>query len=77
MCIRDRHVYKEDSLTYKYKGEVPVPPLEMVDDVVTVSKCGATSVALNKTVNSFIEHKKLNLNAKKCAKMHIGRKCMS
>ena len=42
-----------------------MPPLEMVDDVVTISKCGATAIALNRTVNTFIEHKKLRLNAKK------------
>ena len=72
-----KQVYNDDSLTYKYKGEVAVPPLEMVDDVVTLSKCGATSIALNKTVNTFIEHKKLRLNTKKCAKMHIGKKCVN
>ena len=72
-----KQVYKDNSLTYRYKGKVAVPPLEMVDDVVTVSKCGATAVTLNTTVNTFIEHKKLRLNAKKCAKMHIGKKCMN
>ena len=70
-----KQVYKNDSLIYKYKGEVAVPPLEMVDDIVTVSKCGDTSSTLNETVNTFIEQKKLKLNTKKCAKMHIGKKC--
>ena len=68
-------VYKDDKLTYKYKGEVPVPPLEMVDDVVTLSECGSTSITMNSTVNTFMEHKRLRLNTKKCAKMHIGKKC--
>ena len=62
-------------LHHKYKGEVAVPPLEMVDDVVTISKCGATT--LNNTVNAFIEKKKLRLNSKKCAKMHIGKRCLN
>ena len=70
-------VYKDEKLTYKYKGEVPVPPLEMVDDVVTISECGSTSITMNSTVNTFMEHKRLKLNTKKCAKMHIGKKCSS
>ena len=39
-----------------------VPPLEMVDDIITASKCGTTTVALNATVNSFEERKKLGLS---------------
>ena len=66
--------YQDEKLTYKYKGEVLVPPLEMVDDVVTLSKCGGTSITVNSTVNNFMEHKRLKLNEKKCAKMHIGKK---
>ena len=34
-----RSVYKDKSLVYKYKGVTDVPPLEMVDDVLTISKC--------------------------------------
>ena len=46
----------------------------MVDDVITASKCGATGNALNSTVNTFMKMKKLELNEKKCAKVHIGNK---
>ena len=45
--------YEDEDLLYKYKEKVSVPPLEMVDDIVTVSKCGPTSLALNETVNTF------------------------
>ena len=31
-------------MAYKYRGKVVVPPLQMVDDVLTVAKCGAASV---------------------------------
>ena len=48
-----KKVYTEETLLYKYKGEVSVPPLGMVDDVHTVQKCGATSAAINNEVNSF------------------------
>ena len=50
-----------------------LPPLEMVDDILTISTCGAASVALNVMVNSFMSSKKLQLNKLKCAKIHIGR----
>ena len=50
-------VYKNPTMAYKYRDKVVVPPLEMVDDVLTVSKCGATSVAMNITVNSFMSRK--------------------
>ena len=47
----------------------------MVDDILTVSKCGSTSTAMNTLVNSFMASKKLQLNKTKCAKIHVGRKC--
>jgi hypothetical protein len=53
---------------------VEVPPLEMVDDIVTAVKCGENSTELNGVVNDFIEHKKLKLSEKKCANLHIGNK---
>ena len=62
-------------MAYKYRGKVVVPPLQMVDDVLTVAKCGAASVTLNASVNSFMSSKKLQLNQSKCAKIHVGKKC--
>ena len=67
-------VYENPNIAYKFRGKVVVPPLEMVDDVLTVSTCGATSEAMNDLVNSFMSKKKLQLNKSKCAKIHIGRK---
>ena len=67
--------YEEDTLLYKYKGEVAVPPLEMIDDILTIQKCGATSLAINSEVNAFIEQKKLKLSRSKCVQIHIGSKC--
>ena len=57
-------VYSDKSLVYKYKGVAEVPPLEMVDDILTVSKCFLASVTSNIVVNSFIESKKLTLKKK-------------
>ena len=70
-----KKVYNNDELLYKYRGEVSVPPLQMVDDILTVQKCGSTSSAMNDQVNAFIEQKKLKLSVKKCVKIHIGAKC--
>ena len=70
-----KRVYEEGELLYKYKGEVDVPPLEMVDKILTLQKCGATYEAMNLKVNAFIEQKKLTLGLKKCTKIHVGSKC--
>ena len=67
--------YAEKALLYKYKGEVSVPPLGMVDDVLTMQKCCATSGAINTEVNAFFEQKKLKLAEKKCIQIHVGQKC--
>ena len=57
-------VYNNKSL---YKGVADVPPLEMVDEVLTIKKFSITSVAMNATVNAFIENKKLQ-----CSVIHVG-----
>ena len=51
-------VYKEKPLVYLYKGVAEVSPLEMVDDILDIQKCGIQSVKANAVVNTFIEHKK-------------------
>ena len=66
-------VYNDKSLVYKYKGVAEVPPLEMVDDVLTISKCSMTSVTMNATVNVFINNKKLRLSKEKCCVLHVGK----
>ena len=43
---------------YKYKDDVPIPPLSMVDDILCVSECGYQTALLNsylkcKTLKSF------------------------
>ena len=66
-----KHVYSEQDLVYKYKNTVDVPPLQMVDDILTISKCGTTSVTINSAANSFISSKKLQYGSSKCARIHI------
>ena len=38
---------EEEKYTYKYKGEVDIPPLVMVDDLISVSECGYRTTMVN------------------------------
>ena len=67
-----KYSYQNKTLLYMYKG-VEVPPLGMVDDILTISKCSAQSTALNSTVNTFVETKKLKLKQSKCSVIHVGK----
>ena len=42
--------YNDNTLLYKYRNEVEVPPLEMIDDVITASNCGKQVVQNNSAV---------------------------
>ena len=66
-------VYNNPDLLYYYKGVVPCPPLQMVDDVLAVQKCSASSLHMNTVINTFMELEKLTLSKTKCSKIHIGR----
>ena len=65
---------EKEQLLYQYKGEVGVPPLAMVDDLVCVSKCGLDSVLINAYINAQTNMKKLQFGSSKCHKMHVGMK---
>ena len=65
--------YESPDIMYKYKGEVKVPILGMVDDVLGVNQCSKEVVASNATINSFMELNKLNLSSTKCSRIHIGK----
>ena len=57
----------------KYKNEIPIPMLSMVDDVLNIAVCGIKSVETNAFVNAHFEMKNLELNSKKCHNIHIGK----
>ena len=71
--------YNNGEHLFVYKKMVRVLPLSMVDDLLTISRCGTASLGLNTYVNAQIETKKLrfhtpDINGKtKCHFMHIGR----
>jgi hypothetical protein len=71
-----KQFYSHPNLLYKYKSEVLVPPLQMVDDVLCASKCGSQVVTNNAAITTFARLKKLDLNETKCARIHIAKnKC--
>ena len=59
--------------TYKYKGIVEIPPLIMLDDLITVSECGIKTTMVNTYVKFQTASKKLQFGNKKCKKIHIGK----
>ena len=59
---------------YKYKNCVKIPPLSMIDDILTISICGTNSITLNAAVQSKIDTKRLTLGEDKCVKMHLGKR---
>ena len=44
----------------------------MVDDVLSVQKCGIDSTRMNQVINTFMESEKLTLSESKCHNIHIG-----
>ena len=70
MDMLGKEAYKQPEHLYKYHG-VPIPPLGMVDDIISVSSVENTST-INMLINRFIEHKKLKLSEQKCSRIHIG-----
>ena len=71
MDMLGKEAQKQPEHLYKYHG-VPIPPLGMVDDIISVSNVENTA-SMNKLINNFIEHKKLKLSEQKCSRIHIGK----
>ena len=61
--------------TYIYKGEVAIPPLIMLDDLVCIAECGPKSAMANSYISFKTNSKKLQFGAEKCRKLHIGKSC--
>ena len=69
----------ENGHFYNYKNMANIIPLAMVDDLLAVSSCGFASTAINTTINTIIELKKLQFHIpeaqkkSKCHFLHIGK----
>ena len=50
-----------------------IPPLMMIDDVLSVTECGVNSLKMNALVLSKMATKRLELGASKCYQLHVGK----
>ena len=70
-CLEQKqnlYLYRSDS-----ERPVEIPPLGMVDDIITVSRCGKDTVKMCSYLNTQTNIKKLQFGTNKCHKMHIGK----
>ena len=65
-------LYCGQKYTYSYKGEVDIPPLGMVDDLICILECGHRAAMMNDFVNLKTSSKKLQFGVDKCKKLHVG-----
>ena len=71
--IAKNMVEKHEDTMYEYKNKVKIPCLEMIDDLLNLTKCGTDSVVTNSYIVTKIETKKLDLNKTKCHQIHVGQ----
>ena len=64
---------QEQKYTYLYRGEVEIPPLSMVDDLLFVAECGFKTAMSHGFITSKTDSKKLQFGGKKCKKLHVGK----
>ena len=65
---------EQNKLLYSYKGKVGIPPLALIDDVASISRCGIESLKMNSFLNARTNLKRLQYGEDKCHKLHVGRK---
>ena len=68
---QDCYSYKEG--LFLYKNAVYVPPLGMIDDIISFALSGPNAIKTNSIINAKIESKKLEFGANKCYNIHIGK----
>ena len=64
---------EDNKYTYMYRGEVEIPPLSMVDDLLCVSECGYKTTMANAFINLKTDSKKIQFVAQKCKKLYVGK----
>ena len=78
LCSKQVDTFGQECLeqnkhTYLYRGEVPIPPLSMIDDVICVNECGYKTKSSNAFITFKTDSKKLQFGSNKCKKLHIGK----
>ena len=53
-----KKAYGDPNLLYRYKNQVDIPTLQMVDDVIAASKCGKQTGLVNNAITTLVKFKK-------------------
>ena len=61
---------ESNKYTYKYKDMVEIPPLIMLDDLITISECGPKTAMVHSYVKFQTLSKKLQFGNDKCKFLH-------
>ena len=67
---------EEKKHLFYFKDIVPIGPLGMVDELLTISECDVKTTLMNQFIYVKTGTKRLQFGTTKCTKMHIGKsKC--
>ena len=64
---------EEEKYLYNFKNKVAIPPLSLIDDLITVSECGHQTDKINAFINVKSAEKTLQFGPDKCKRMHVGK----
>ena len=64
---------KSELEPYKYKNEITIPLLGMVNDILIISESGYKSQRLNGFINAKTAIERLKFGPDKCHILHIGK----
>ena len=75
MDTLNKTMLKQDHLTYKYRSDpgIKIGVMGMVDDNLSISQCGLSSVQKNAVINLFIDTQRLTLSKEKSVVIHVGK----
>ena len=68
-----KECFEEKKHLFYYKDIVPIGPLGMVDDLLTITECGFKTELMNQFLNFKTGSKRLQFGTDKCIKMHVGK----
>ena len=66
-------IVEEPKYMYQFKGEVPIPLLGQVDDLLVIAEAGYKSEQLNSFVNAKTADKDLQFGSDKCSYMVVSK----
>ena len=63
----------EPDFMFRFKGEVPIPILGQIDDIIGVAEAGFKSTQLNAYINVKTADKELQFGPAKCKTMVVSK----